>query len=219
MRTASDSDVLTPSAAETVSGLRSAVGLAAVVVMVDHLTKWWAVARLEDGPCSPESCVYVFGSSVRFHLVYNTGAAFSTGEGYGWILGPLALAMAIYLLWLANRETDKVSIVALASVAGGALGNLVDRVVRAEGGFLNGGVVDFIDFRFWPVFNVADMAVVAGIAVLILRQTLTLSGSRPGAGDSLTDLDRADQKSATDATATRATNEADNDTDRHGQQA
>lgn len=195
-----------------------AIGFAAVVVVVDHLTKWWAVARLEDGPCSAESCVYIFGSSARFHLVYNTGAAFSAGEGYGWLLGPLALVMAIYLLWLANREADKVSLIALSSVAGGALGNLIDRVIRAEEGFLNGGVVDFVDFRFWPVFNVADMAVVAGIAVLILRQTLTLSGSRSGADDSSDDLDRADPGHATDVTANLATIEADkdNDADRHG---
>jgi signal peptidase II len=63
--------------------------------------------------------------------------------------------------------------VALAMIVGGALGNVVDRAVRGGGsGFLGGSVVDFIDFRWWPVFNVADMGVVVGAILLVVSSFL-----------------------------------------------
>lgn len=152
------------------SSIRFTLVVASLVLLVDHLTKWWAQSRLEAGICSPETCLSVFGSSVRFHLVHNTGAAFSLGEGLGWLIAPLAFVMAGSLLFVARRITDKVSLVALGLVIGGALGNMVDRIIRAEDGLFSGGVVDFIDFQFWPVFNVADMAVVGGVGLLMVRQ-------------------------------------------------
>ncbi len=178
MREASDRNVLSidTTADRPGGGLPLTLKVMGVVLVMDHLSKWWAQSRLSPGICTPESCVDLFGTPVRFHLIYNTGAAFSKGEGLGWLIGPLALLMAGYLLFLANRTTDRVSLLALGSVAGGAIGNLVDRIIRSENGFLNGGVVDFIDFQFWPVFNVADVAVVGGVMLLLLRQaTATVS--------------------------------------------
>ena len=141
-----------------------------LVLVADHLSKWWAQSRLETGICSPETCIGVFGTRLRFHLVHNTGAAFSLGEGLGWLIAPLAFLMAGALLLVARQTSDRVSLVALGLVIGGALGNMVDRVIRAEEGLFSGGVVDFIDFQFWPVFNVADMAVVGGVVLLLIRQ-------------------------------------------------
>ncbi len=144
--------------------------MASVILVADHLSKWWAQSHLEAGICSPETCLTVFGTRLRFHLVYNTGAAFSLGEGFGWLIAPLAFVMAGGLLLVARQTSDRASLIALGLVIGGALGNMVDRVMRAEDGLFSGGVVDFIDFQFWPVFNVADMAVVGGVALLFVRQ-------------------------------------------------
>jgi signal peptidase II len=58
--------------------------------------------------------------------------------------------------------------VAVGLVLGGALGNLIDRALRGGGGFLGGAVVDFIDFQWWPIFNVADSCVVIGAILLII---------------------------------------------------
>ena len=82
-------------------------------------------------------------------------------------------AIVLVLLFIARRIESKVQLVLIGVVVGGALGNLVDRLFRAESGFLTGGVVDFIDPQFWPVFNVADACVVVGgilLAITGLRQ-------------------------------------------------
>ncbi len=152
------------------ASVRSTLTIASLVLVVDHLSKWWAQSRLEPGICSPETCLGVFGTRLRFHLVHNTGAAFSMGEGFGWLIAPLAFVMAGALLLVARQTSDRWSLIALGLIVGGALGNMIDRVIRAEEGLFSGGVVDFIDFQFWPVFNVADMAVVGGVGLLVMRQ-------------------------------------------------
>lgn len=140
-----------------------------IVVLVDQLSKWWAETALELGPCSAGGCIDVVGP-LRFNLHYNTGAAFSRGEGLGPVIAIVAVAMTGYLLWLAKSAIDRTSPILFGTVAGGAVGNLIDRLFRADDGFLSGGVVDFIDFQFWPIFNIADAAIVCGIAVLLLHQ-------------------------------------------------
>ncbi|HYI61854.1 MAG TPA: signal peptidase II [Acidimicrobiales bacterium] len=146
-----------------------AVGLvAAAVVAADQGTKQWALERLSGG-----RIVEVVGS-LRFALTFNTGMAFSRGDGAN--LGPfiavLALGVVGWLLWSGHSAT---ALGALASglVAGGALGNLADRALRsgpygAEAGFMGGAVVDFIDLQWWPVFNVADSGVVVGALLLVV---------------------------------------------------
>ncbi len=168
MRETSDRDVLRSAGSAGSWGLT--LTSAAALLTADYLTKAWAESRLATGPCSDETCISIFGTSARLRLIYNTGAAFSTGEGLGWLLTPLAIVMAGYLFFLSTRTIDRWSLIALGSIAGGALGNVADRLVRAEDGFASGGVVDFIDFRFWPVFNVADIGVVCGVGLLIFRQ-------------------------------------------------
>lgn len=137
--------------------------IAAVVLAVDQLAKNWAVSTLPG-----RAPVDVVGS-LRFNLAYNTGAAFSFGAGKG--LGPwIGLVAMVVVLGLALGMTSRFVLGAVAAglVAGGALGNLADRAFRGDTGLLSSAVVDFIDLQWWPVFNVADAAVVVGALLLVV---------------------------------------------------
>lgn len=153
--------------------------LAVGLVAVDQLTKHWAVNRLSDG-----RTIELVGS-LRLWLTWNTGASFSMGEGrnIGPLVALLAFALVGWLLW-SGHSRSVLGAVAAGMVAGGAAGNLVDRAFRsgphgAEAGFLGGAVVDFIDLQWWPVFNVADAAVVVGAVLLVL--TSLRDGAREAA--------------------------------------
>ena len=138
-----------------------ALAAAAVVVVVDQLTKWWAVEALDDGR------VIDLVWTLRLRLVFNTGAAFSSFQGLGPLLGVAAVAVAAALLLNRRLVSGRWSAIATGCIAGGALGNLADRLFRSDDGFLGGAVVDFIDVQWWPVWNVADMGVVLGGAGLV----------------------------------------------------
>ena len=131
---------------------------AAIVVVVDQLTKAWAVNRLSAG-----RIIDVVGS-LRFNLAFNQGAAFSVGDG--WNLGPwiavLALVVVSILVFTGPTARGRFGAIAIGLVAGGALGNLLDRAFRSGSGFMGGRVIDWIDVQWWPVFNVADSAVCIG---------------------------------------------------------
>lgn len=135
---------------------------AATLVVLDQSTKWWALQALDGG-----RVIDIFWT-LRLRLVFNTGAAFSTFQGLGPLLGIAGAAVAATLLLNRRLVRGRVSAVCVGSVAGGALGNLADRLLRAGDGFLSGAVVDFIDVQWWPVWNVADMGVVVGGAALVL---------------------------------------------------
>ena len=135
--------------------------MAAGVVAVDHLTKWWATRVLDDRD------IHLIGS-FRLHLVENAGSAFSMGRGLGPFLGLVAVGVVIVLVQIGRVTTDRWQLLALALVLGGAVGNLTDRVVRTGHGFLHGRVVDFFDLQWWPVFNVADIAISTGAVLLVL---------------------------------------------------
>lgn len=139
----------------------AALVAAAAVVTLDQLTKWWALEALADDR------VIDLVWTLRLRLVFNTGAAFSSFEGLGPLLAVAAVAVVAALLLNRRLVSGRWSAVATGSVAGGALGNLADRIFRSDDGFLNGAVVDFIDVQWWPVWNVADMGVVLGGAALV----------------------------------------------------
>jgi signal peptidase II len=143
--------------------LRGALVIAAVVVLVDQLTKHWAVNHLVDHD------VDVIGS-LRFNLAHNTGMAFSKGTGLGPIIGVVALFVVVGLLVSIGHESSPLYTPAVGLIVGGAVGNLIDRLFRSPGWF-RGGVVDFIDLQWWPIFNVADIGVTVG-GVLLLLSTL-----------------------------------------------
>jgi signal peptidase II len=133
------------------------------IVVIDVATKAVAVSMLAMG--IPRDVV---GGIVRLALVYNPGAAFGInfGPSSRWIFLALTLgALGILVrLYRATRAGDLPRTLAVALVAGGAVGNLIDRIRSSA------GVVDFIDigvgFHRWPTFNVADMAVTTGACLL-----------------------------------------------------
>jgi signal peptidase II len=138
------------------------LGVAAVVLVADQLTKWWAVEEL-----TTRSIDVVW--TLRFHLIYNRGASFGLGGSYGSLIGVLVLGVVGLLLWQGRQSRSALGSVALGLVLGGAIGNLIDRAFRGDDGFLSGGVVDFVDLQWWPIFNVADAAVVVGALLLVLQ--------------------------------------------------
>lgn len=143
--------------------LRKWLGVALAVIVADHLTKWWVSSTLDFQETVP---VLPFFSLV---LVHNTGAAFSfLADAGGWqrwffiAVGVIATVIIVRLLKRHGHEPHLAF--PLALVLGGALGNVIDRVVL-------GHVVDFLYFHYrgfaWPAFNVADSAISVGAALLI----------------------------------------------------
>jgi len=140
------------------------IGAAAVVIALDQLSKWWVVDNLIGS--QPRNLVW----TLRLVYAENTGMAFSRGSGSGPIIGLVALAIVAVLLVAARRMTSTAMLVLAGVVIGGALGNVIDRLSRvpAGGKFMSGPVVDFLDLQWWPVFNVADAAIVVGGIALAL---------------------------------------------------
>nr|WP_243859372.1 signal peptidase II [Amycolatopsis arida] len=148
------------------------IGLVALVVLaLDVATKVLATATLEG-----RAPVEVLGGLVYLQLVRNPGAAFSMATGMTWLLTIVAMAVVVAIVWLARRLRSTGWAIGLGLVLAGALGNLVDRIFRAPGP-LRGHVVDFVSVfapngDVWPVFNVADSAIVVGAALIVLLSLL-----------------------------------------------
>ncbi|HVM67847.1 MAG TPA: signal peptidase II [Acidimicrobiales bacterium] len=143
------------------------LGVAAAVVVVDQLTKTWALHHLRDGP---RHVVW----TLRFNLTFNTGIAFSQASGSTAVVTVIALVVVALLLVIARRTGGALTGVVLGLVIGGAVGNLLDRLVRHHGG----AVIDFIDLQWWPVFNVADAAITIGVVIALVRAVLGPSRGR-----------------------------------------
>lgn len=144
------------------------VAIVAFVVVFDQATKAWAAAALDDGPRN------VVGTTVQLALVRNSGGAFSRFQGMTPVLASLAIVIALVLVRAVRRATDRWTVVGLAFVLGGALGNLSDRLTRSPG-FLRGEVVDFVKVSWWPVFNAADSAITIGAIVLVVRSLFEIA--------------------------------------------
>jgi signal peptidase II len=134
----------------------------AVIVVADQLSKLAAVTYLE-----PTRPLLIWGEYVRLTLAWNSGGAFGILAGQGSLLTVLTLGVAVTILlvlWRGDLQSRGV-IVGLSGIAGGAVGNLIDRLWV-------GKVVDFLDLGIsptlrWPTFNVADAAIVLGTALLL----------------------------------------------------
>lgn len=150
--------------------VRVPLAIAGVVLLLDQLTKHWAVNALSDG-----RVIDVVGS-LRWNLAFNRGMAFSQGTGLGPIIGIVALVVVVVLLVSIGHSTSRWYPLAVGLIIGGAVGNISDRLFRGEG-WLRGGVVDFIDVQWWPIFNVADCGIVVG-AVLLVIAVLSAPGER-----------------------------------------
>lgn len=136
----------------------------AVVLLLDQRSKEWAIGRLSRG-----RTIEVL-PTLEFDLTYNSGFSFGAGAGYGPLVGALVIVLCGFIGWRIWIETLPARAAILAAILGGALGNLIDRVARADDGLLSGHVVDFIDVTWYAVFNVADMFVVCGCIVLVLYE-------------------------------------------------
>ncbi len=133
-------------------GVTAAVGLGA-----DQLTKSLAVHYLSGGP------LHLVGP-LSLALTYNSGAAFSIGQGLAPLLVVVGVALVAVLVGVGRTVADTPSALAIGLVLGGALGNLADRLVRAN----HGAVIDFIQTRYWPTFNLADACIVCGAVLLVV---------------------------------------------------
>ncbi|MGZ3143164.1 signal peptidase II [Lentzea chajnantorensis] len=145
--------------------------LAAGVLALDVLTKVLSVAFLERS-----EPIQLFGGLLHLTFVRNPGAAFGLAEGWTWILALIAFGVVGFITWIARDLRSTPWAVGLGLVLGGAVGNLADRLFRAPGP-MRGHVVDFLSLfdpfgQVWPVFNVADMAIVCGGATIIVLALL-----------------------------------------------
>lgn len=150
--------------------------LAMGVLLIDQLTKVWAVASLTAGERTA-----LLGDLLGLALVRNPGAAFGVATGMTWVFTLAAIVVSAVVLRVANRIGSRGWTAALGLLLGGALGNLMDRLFR-EPGFARGHVVDFIAYGDWFVGNFADIAIVGSavlIAVLGMRG-IGLDGTRAG---------------------------------------
>jgi signal peptidase II len=158
--------------------------LAAAVLLADLVSKLVVVATIEPG-----EDIRLLGGALYLTQLRNVGAAFSFAEGWTIVFSLVAVAVAVVIVRTARRLYSSGWAVTLGLVLGGALGNLIDRIFR-DPGFLRGGVVDFLsvfgpDGRVWPVFNIADSAIVCGgvLGALLALRGIEFDGSRAGADD------------------------------------
>ncbi|MCX6442885.1 MAG: signal peptidase II [Actinobacteria bacterium] len=138
---------------------RTLFSVAWFVWILDLATKVWAVSTLSHRPN-----IKVLGSFFQLTLVRNSGAAFSFATGATIFLTVFAVCVLVAIFYYSSRVTSKGWAVVLGLVMGGIIGNLIDRLFR-EPGVLRGHVIDWMQLPHWPIFNIADSAIV--IAALI----------------------------------------------------
>lgn len=143
------------------------VGIVVTVVVIDQLVKRSALARLEPGVFLP-----FLGPRIGWQLVFNPGAAF--GLPLPPVVFPLVTLLVLTLVVRSLPDEPAPLLVGSQSlIVGGAIGNVVDRIVRAEEGALfSGHVVDFVAWGSFPRFNVADAAITVGVALVVLALVL-----------------------------------------------
>ncbi|WP_081639982.1 signal peptidase II [Actinomadura flavalba] len=153
-------------------GVLAAVATAALGL--DVITKIVVVATLQD-----RAPIRLLGGLLTLRETRNSGAAFSIGTGYTIVFTLIAIGVVVAIIRTARNLRSLPWAICLGLLLGGALGNLVDRVVRAPAP-LKGHVVDWIELPNWPVFNLADSAIVCGgvLAVLLAARGLQLDGTR-----------------------------------------
>ena len=150
-------------------------GVAAFVLAADAITKALVVMHLR-----PDEPVHVLGDVLMLDLLRNPGAAFSVGTGDTIVFTAIAVGVVIYIARTARNLRSVGWAITLGLLLGGAIGNLADRIFRAPGLF-RGNVVDWIELtRYWPVFNIADSAIVCGgiLTVLLAMFGYHLDGTR-----------------------------------------
>jgi signal peptidase II len=132
--------------------------IAAAVLIVDQLTKTWAINGLGS-----DRVIHVVGW-LRLALVRNTGVAFGVGSGAAPLLVAVAIVGFVAVLFGRQIRLQGAALAGVGLVLGGAFGNVADRLFRDQGG----AVVDFIELSWWPVFNIADSCIVVGAFILVI---------------------------------------------------
>jgi signal peptidase II len=146
---------------------RAPVAIALAVIALDQLTKHWAVTSL-----GTDREIDLFWT-LRLNLAFNNGMAFGQGQGFGPVIAVIATVVIVYLLVSLQTESSPMGTIGMGLLIGGAAGNLIDRLFRGDDGFLQGGVVDFIDLQWFPIFNIADIAINVGALLLIINSIVT----------------------------------------------
>ncbi len=153
------------------------LGLTLGLIAIDQLTKYIVERSLRLYDPVP-----VIGDFFRLTYIFNRGAAFGIHLGewsrVAFSILPVAAAVLLYMMYRQTPWRDRTRLISIALVTGGAIGNLIDRIRSSR------GVVDFFDFGFgtvrWPVFNVADMAIVSGAALALLLSFRGVEMTPPG---------------------------------------
>jgi signal peptidase II len=147
---------------------------ALVTVLIDQLTKWWAVQSLQS-----HAPISLLGSLLQLEFLRNGGAAFGQGAGYTIVLTAIAVSVSVGIVVVARKLRDPIWALGLGLFLGGAVGNLIDRLFRHPG-VGRGHVVDFIGYGQLFVGNLADLALTCAAVIVVVRsmQGVKLDGSR-----------------------------------------
>ena len=143
----------------------AALFTAVLICVSDRLSKIIVINYFLQG-----QSIKVLPNIFHITLVYNTGTAFGLMKGMNWIFIPLSCLVIFFIIvyiWKSSLKDGIISL-ALGLILGGATGNLIDRIKF-------GYVIDFFDFRIWPVFNIADSAITIGVMLLIWKLLCTQS--------------------------------------------
>ena len=165
------------------------VAVATVALALDAISKTIVVATLSE-----RDPVRLLGGLLTLRVLRNSGAAFNIGNGMTLVFTLIAAAVVVAILRYARQLRSAPWAVTLGLLLGGALGNLTDRVLRSPGP-LRGHVVDWIELPHYPVFNIADSAIVCGgiLAVVLAARGLQMDGTVHRA-DSPTNDEKSDAK-------------------------
>jgi signal peptidase II len=133
--------------------------VAAGAFLLDRLSKLWVEQALAGRPP-----IRVIPGVLSFSYTTNSGGAFGFGRSAPWLFAGATIVVGAVIVVVSTRPMRPSVATGLGLILGGALGNLTDRVVNGPG--FGGAVTDFIDFHVWPVFNLADTAIVIGAVIL-----------------------------------------------------
>jgi lipoprotein signal peptidase len=163
--------------------VRVLLAVASAALLADVISKTIVVSTL-----SGHTPVRLLGGLLTLQVLRNSGAAFNIGTSMTVLFTLIAAGVVVFILRTARKLRSLPWAVTLGLLLGGATGNLIDRLARSPGP-LRGYVVDWIQLPHWPVFNLADSAIVCGgaLAILLSARGFRIDGTREGAGDETPD--------------------------------
>ncbi|MEI7722391.1 MAG: signal peptidase II [Actinomycetota bacterium] len=148
---------------------KSLYAIAWAIWLIDLATKIWALSALD-----PRNPVKLIGNFLQLTLLRNSGAAFSFAQSATAIFTIFAVVVIAVIAYFAPKITSKGWSIVLGLALGGILGNLTDRIFRSPG-FFTGHVIDWIQLPHWPVFNLADSAIVVAAAIAVILSIRNIS--------------------------------------------